>query len=162
MQPTGSGKSVVYQLLPFAFDIHDILRSEEKSEETKGKLIDEVVNSKKTKSIVVVIQLLISLMKDQMMTLKGKKINVFRLMHSSEESGTYSQDKKIKKSSKKLDNARREKLINHLAESSIVFASPEAVLDSHRIMLRSDDLRGKIVCVAIDEGHCIIKWKVYA
>ena len=154
-QPTGSGKSVVYQLLPFAFDIHDILRSEEKSEETKGKLIDEVVNSKKTKSIVVVIQPLISLMKDQMMTLKRKKINVFRLMHSLEESGAYSQDKK---SSKKLDNARREKLINHLTESSIVFASPEAVLDSHRIMLRCDDLRGKIVCVAIDEGHCIIKW----
>ena len=154
-QPTGSGKSVVYQLLPFAFDIHDILRSEEKSEETKGKLIDEVVNSKKTKSIVVVIQPLVSLMKDQMMTLKGKKINVFRLMHSSEESGAYSQDKK---SSKKLDNARREKLLNHLTERSIVFASPEAVLDSHRIMLRSDDLRGKIVCVAIDEGHCIIKW----
>ena len=37
-QPTGSGKSVVYQLLPFAFDIHNILHSEEKSEETKGKL----------------------------------------------------------------------------------------------------------------------------
>ena len=81
-QPTGSGNSVVYQLLPFAFDIHDILRSEEKSEETKGKLIDEVVNSKKTESIVVVIQPLISLMKDQMMPLKGEKINVFRLMHS--------------------------------------------------------------------------------
>ena len=73
-QPTGLGKSVVYQLLPFAFDIHNILRSQEKSEETKGKLIHEVVNSKETKSIVVVIQSLISLMKDQMMTLKGEKI----------------------------------------------------------------------------------------
>ena len=90
------------------------------------------MNSKKTKSIVVVMQPLISFMKDQMMTLKGKKINVFRLMHSSEESGAYSQDKKT---SKKLDNARRENLIIYLTESSIVFASPEAVLDSHKIML---------------------------
>ena len=90
LQPTGLGKSVVYQLLPFAFDIHDILHSQEKSEETKGKLIDEVVKSKKTKSIVVVIQPLISLMKNQMMTLKWEKINVFRLMHSSEESGACS------------------------------------------------------------------------
>eukprot|EP00112_Aurelia_sp_Birch-Aquarium-sp1_P026063 Seg900.3 transcript_id=Seg900.3/GoldUCD/mRNA.D3Y31 product="ATP-dependent helicase SGS1" protein_id=Seg900.3/GoldUCD/D3Y31 len=145
-QPTGSGKSVVYQLLPFALDILNVLCDQSLGEEQQVQLVQEIVSKKKTNSIVLVIQPLISLMKDQIKSLEAKGITVCRLMHSSEVVGGQHQKGTNKITAQDLEHA------------SIVLTSPEAALNTHRSILRSPALRGKFVSVAVDESHCFVKW----
>eukprot|EP00794_Sanderia_malayensis_P011601 gene11601-12795_t len=142
-QPTGSGKSVVYQLIPFAFDILDVLCDQSLGKEEQEKRVEDIINCKRTRSIVLVIQPLISLMKDQIHSLERNGICVSRLMHSSDSEGGYQIQKKGKN-------------LHDVEQASILLSSPEAALDTHRALLRSPDLRGKFV--AVDESHCIVKW----
>ena len=48
--------------------------------------------------------------------------------------------------------------VQELEQASIILTSPEAALDTHRAMFRSPALGGKLVSVAVDESHCIVKW----
>ncbi len=91
------------------------------------------------KLIVIVIQPLISLMKDQIIGLNPKGIKVSRLMLSSGNDFQKGVQQKVK-------------------DISIVLASPKAVLDIHRSIFQQEDLKGRIVCVAVDKEHCIVKW----
>eukprot|EP00794_Sanderia_malayensis_P001779 gene1779-1983_t len=137
-QPIGSGKSVVYQLIPFAFDILDVLCDQSLGKKEQEKRVEDIINCKRTRSVVLVIQPLISLMKDQIHSLERNGICVSRLMHSSEGEGGYQIQKKGKN-------------LHDVEQASILLSSPEAALDTHRALLRSPDLRGKFVAVAVDE-----------
>ena len=85
-QPTGSRKSVIYQLAPIVFDLYDRLLSCEhewlpstafpQTEELTTQT-EELTSS--MKSQVLVIQPLISLIEDQMNKFSGDKIKVSRL-----------------------------------------------------------------------------------
>ena len=44
--------------------------------------------------------------------------------------------------------------------ANIVYASPEAVLTTHRDFIRSESFQERLVCVAIDEAHIVSKWLV--
>ena len=58
---------IITNRIPFVFDFFDILQSESIVDATeKDLLIQEILNSKKTNSAVLVIQPLIALMKDQL------------------------------------------------------------------------------------------------
>eukprot|EP00794_Sanderia_malayensis_P016435 gene16435-18070_t len=144
-QPTGSGKSVVYQLIPFVFDILDVLCDQSLRKKEQEKRVEDIINCKRTRSVVLVIQPLISLMKDQIHSLERNGICVSRLMHLSEGEGGYQIQKKGKN-------------LHDVEQASILLSSPEAALDTHRALLRSPDLTGKFVAVAVDESHCIVKW----
>ena len=136
-QPTGSGKSAVYQLFPFAYEAFQLLRSNDVHVQSKTQ---EIVVSKSTNSKILVIHSLISLMRDQKNKLESMGIKVCRL-HSEYEgaSGTEDIEKAIK-------------------DCSVILASPEAVLNKHRNLLRRKENRESIKCLAIDEVHCIVKW----
>ena len=48
---------------------------------------------------------------------------------------------------------RMKDLLNQVKECTIVLGSPEAVLDTHRAILRYPELWGRFASVAVDEGH---------
>jgi superfamily II DNA helicase RecQ len=70
-QPTGSGKSAVYQLFPFAYEALELLN--DKDFDSKAH------DSKTTICKILVIQPLISLMSDQTKKLENLGIKVCRL-----------------------------------------------------------------------------------
>ena len=145
-QPTGSGKSLVYQLIPFVVDIFNILQNERiVNAMEKDRLIQEILHTRKTSSAVLVIQPLIALMKDQIRSMEQRQIKVCRLMHNKTTPGTN------KDQAQSISSAT-------LCDASIIIASPEAVLRTYRSQLRFENVSKRIICVAVDEGHCIIKW----
>ena len=140
-QPTGAGKSAVYQLFPFAFDVYNLLRSNDAEIESKTRYI---LSSKSTNAKILVIQPLISLMRDQTKKLESMGIKVCRLRSEYEKpSPPSSETEDIEKS---------------LKECSIILTSPEAALNKYRNLLRRKENQATIKCLAVDEGHCIVKW----
>ena len=122
----------------FACDIYDaLLRSQDSFASEKVEL----------KLQVLVIQPLIPLMEDQtkypqnLPTTTGKKINVARLWHERE-----TPDKGPKEIGKELRETKPE----------IIFAWPEAVLDTHRSLIKSASTNIRLI--ATDEARCVVKW----
>ena len=151
-QPTGSGKSAVYQLAPFAYDLHECLKTRSTSLMTAAD--DILLKSTEFTTQALVIQPLISLMEDQMNILKRlsesstRKITVGRLYHEREvATGSKSA------TSKTIKNNAEDVCKSH---PTIIFTSPEAVVITHRSLLRSSKLNIKLV--AVDEAHCVVKW----
>ena len=141
-QPTGSGKSVVFQLAPFALDYEESL----------------IQNSSKVKfsSQVLIIQPLISLMEDQINSLKRlsekirKNIAAGRLLHEKGDLNRKPGQPENKMSVKDLAKEVLDK------KQNIIFASPEAIIETHCTLLRSKQLNIKLI--AVDEAHVVIKW----
>lgn len=118
--PTGFGKSVCYECLPFLFDY---------------KL-------RRNNSTVIVISPLISLMTDQVLSLRKRGVSAAIL------SSSYGHiDRSLLAS--ELD----------LTKYSLLFAAPEAIIGmpKWRELLLSS-LYDQIVAVAVDEAHCVSKW----
>ena len=122
--PTGFGKSLVYQLLPFCAD--SLLRSCTSSQTSQP-------------SVVVVVSPLISLMEDQVSKLVAKGVKAVRI------SGETSRD-----------------CIADVVEGRVthIFGSPEAFIGNKtwRSLFVNDRFSGRVVALAIDEAHCIVKW----
>lgn len=122
--PTGFGKSLVYQLLPFCSD--SLLRSC-----TSSQMFDSAV--------VVVVAPLISLMHDQVSKLVAKGVKAVCA------SGENSSD-----------------ALADVAEgrATHVFGSPEVFVGNKRwrSLFTDDRFSGRVVALAIDEAHCIVKW----
>lgn len=95
--------------------------------------------------MVLVVQPLISLMKDQITSMQQRHMSVARLQSEKE-----LQSKRTQTSSEKVEDSLR--------KCTILLASPEAVLETHRELFKSDLVQDRIVCVCIDESHCIVKW----
>ena len=119
--PTGSGKSIIFQALPKAFELYN--------------------GDTETECCVLVIQPIIALMTDQIKKLSSKNIRTLRLMHAEERDYT---GKKVK--------------IEEILEASIIFASPEALLDTYRKEMKDTKFGSRLVGVAVDESHMIAKW----
>ena len=121
--PTGSGKSLCYGVLPKVFD---------------------TLRKKRSKSIVIVISPLISLMKDQIHSLQTKGIK-----------STF-----VTKDLADSDDTVEQALYE--GSYQIIFFSPEALLcdDTWRDMMQTQVYKENVVAFVIDEAHLIKKWYV--
>ena len=122
--PTGGGKSLCYACLPWVFDA---LRS-------GGEVGSE------HPSIVVVVSLLLSLMKDQVSIFSSRGLNC-------EFVGTYQTDANAVLKVKNGD-------------CQLIYISPESMLavPYWRQMFQSTVYQDNLVCVIIDEAHFVEKW----
>ena len=126
--PTGFGKSIIYELLPFLFDY-------------KLERVDTG-----TRSLVIVVSPLISLMADQVDCLRRRGARAAMLS---------SRCASIDKSFLATEN--------DLRMCSFLFASPEALITSKwRETMDCRQVAERIVAVVIDEAHCVSKWLVIA
>ena len=119
--PTGSGKSVCYGILPILFDL------------LRGK----------PGSVVVVVSPLISLMKDQVVSMKKRGINAVYYGEAD-------------------PNSDDQSIASNIASSQfqILYLSPESLLksDALRDVLQSPHHQENLVALVIDEAHCVKKW----
>ena len=122
--PTGFGKSLVYQLLPFCSE--SLLRSCKPSQTFKSP-------------VVVVVSPLISLMHDQVSKLVAKGVKAICI------------------SGEKSDDTFADVVEGRVTH---VFGSPEAFVGNKtwRSLFVDDRVSGRVVALAIDEAHCIVKW----
>ena len=126
--PTGFGKSVCYEVLPFVMD------------HKRGKL----GTGSGSYSIVLVISPLVSLMVDQVISLRARGVTAAVL------SGHRGVAKELQAT---VSDIRAMKF-------SLLYAAPEAIIgeDKWRTMLVNPPLSERVVAVAIDEAHCVSKW----
>lgn len=126
--PTGYGKSICYECLPFLFD-YKLGRA----------------HSSASRSTVLVISPLISLMSDQVTSLRKRGVSA----------GIISSGDRVDKT---LVAPEQTLLIP--GKYSILFSSPEAIIgvSKWRDLLLSFPLSERVVAVAVDEVHCVSKW----
>jgi ATP-dependent DNA helicase RecQ len=124
--PTGSGKSLCYEIAPYIFDF--VLF---------GK--NSVRDKDRMDSVCIVVSPLISLMQDQVASLRKRGIEAIHIG-----ADTTSQEGDDVKSGK----------------YNLIFASPEALLNKHRYIFRGK-LKDSLRAVFVDECHCIAKWLVF-
>ena len=128
--PTGYGKSICYQALPFMFD------------RKLGRALD--------KSVVLVVSPLVSLMIDQVTSLRSVGVGAAIMSAGHAER-----------------QLARELLVDERDVErgmfSLLFGSPEAIIGSERWrqLLLGDPLCRQIVAVAVDEAHCVYKWYAF-
>ena len=131
--PTGYGKSLIHQLLPFVFDAY---------------LGRENTNS--TGNSVIVISPLNALMVDQITKLK-KHMDVSVLKASREAT--------LPKHSMRSE---RDSIYHQIAHpSQIIFAHPEALLEDKKIfqsILKSKSYQDSVKAIVIDEAHLVEEW----
>ena len=97
-QPTGSGKSIVFQALPFFVHSLNLLKNAEKVEDITSDLVLKTCKQK-----VLVISPLISIIKDQEQRLQEKKIKVSTLTTANNNSfKTFSLDQSCYKKQDKV------------------------------------------------------------
>ena len=121
--PTGSGKSLCYSILP--------------------KVFDSLRKRKSAHSIAIVVSPLISLMKDQLLSLEKKGINATFVTKE-----------------RTIDSDDPAEAALYEGKYQIVFFSPEALVceDTWREMLQSEVYRENVVAFVIDEAHLVKKW----
>ena len=118
--PTGSGKSLTFHIAPFAIDFF------------KHGERDDI------QTVCLVIFPLVSLMNDQVSSLREKGIKAVVV-------GPDSSETENKEASE--------------GKCNLVFTSPEALFGSHRSTFLT--LKNKIEAVFIDVVHCVAKWLVF-
>ena len=125
--PTGFGKSVCFQVLPFLFD--------HKLGLTDGS----------EKKCVIVVSPLISLMVDQVRSLKSKGVHAVVISSNSSENSIVDREFRATESS--------------LTRASLIFSSPEALTHTKwRDALENPLVSNRVCAIAIDEAHCVSKW----
>ena len=120
ISPTGSGKSITFHIAPFAIDFF------------KHGKIDDI------QTVCLVIFPLVSLMNDQVSSLREKGIKVVVVDPDSSET----------------ENKEASE-----GKYNLVFTSPEALFGSHRSTILT--LKNKIEAVFIEEVDCVAKWLVF-
>ena len=119
--PTGFGKSVCYEVLPFLFD------------KKLGR----------DNSLVVVVSPLVSLMVDQVRTLRSRSVKASVLSSAS------SMEKEFIATDADL------------ASNSHLFCAPEALVSARwRQAIEKPEVSSRVVAVIVDEADCVSKWYV--
>ena len=120
--PTGSGKSLCYEVLPFAIG-------------------DKIGRSD---SVAIVFSPLISLMTDQVRSLRSRNVRAAILSSGG----------KVDKTLVATDD--------DIAHSNLLFCAPE-VLDvpKWRDTIAKSEFSSKVVALVVDEAHCVSKWYVH-
>ena len=124
--PTGFGKSMIYEVLPFLFDYK------------LGRMHGP------TKSLVIVVSPLVSLMADQVTSLRKRSV-----MASILSSRCATIDQSLLATDDDLHTC------------SFLFGSPEALVSCKwRDQINTPAVAERIVAIIIDEAHCVSKWYV--
>ncbi len=127
--PTGFGKSICYEVLPFMFDYR------------KSRELSSEVAASSAPSLVVVISPLIALMVDQVHSLRRTDVQSAIVAFGN------GIDLKLLATEKDV------------SACSFLFCTPEALVGSKwRDTLESSAISKRIVVVAVDEAHCVSKW----
>ena len=121
---TGAGKSLTYILCPVIMDLQ------------QGLTVTTVEGTLKLESVVLIIQPLKSLMKDQKQKLTDLKL---KCIYLGEEDGVVQ--------SWDVTGTRK-------GDYNYIIAAPESMV-SDRFLSVLENLRDKIKCVFVDESHCI-------
>ena len=117
--PTGFGKSLCYEVLPFLFD------------DKLGK----------DNSVVIVVSPLISLMVDQVQSLRRRSIRAAIMSCGS----------KVDKEFLATDDDMR--------DGRLLFCAPEAIdVSKWRDAIVKPEFSSRVVAIVIDEAHCVSKW----
>lgn len=128
--PTGYGKSLIYQLLPFMFDMYS--------------LADERGLSS---SFILVISPLNAIMIDQISKLKNNvQVTIMKAVRETSERSIRSDDLQKVESN---------------ADSKIIFAHPEALLENKKVferILKSKKYKENLKSIVVDEAHLVIEW----
>ena len=132
--PTGFGKSICYQALPFMFD-HKLGRN-------------NMPSPMADRSVVLVVSPLISLMVDQVTSLRS--VGVGAAILGSSHGGDGQLTKELLVNERDIEKGN----------FSVLFGTPEAIIGSERWreLFLGDPLHQQIVAVAVDEAHCVYKW----
>lgn len=128
--PTGFGKSICFEVLPLLFDY-------------KNGRVETGSGSRGSYSVVLVVSLLVSLMADQVHSLRSRGVSAAALTrHDSVQS--------IQAENKKVEEGRY----------SVLFCAPEAIIstDKWKEILMSSPVNERIVAIVVDEAHCVSKW----
>ena len=132
--PTGFGKSICYEALPFVYDFKaTTARDHQALEATASELT--------ARSLVIVISPLISLIVDQITRLRCRGVLAAIISSGS--------------------GAEREILASaeDVATCSLLLCVPEVVVSSKwRETLEKPVIADRIVAVVVDEAHCVSKW----
>ena len=117
--PTGFGKSLCYEVLPFVL----------------GYKLD------KQDCLVIVVSPLVSLMTDQVQSLRRRSVKCAILSCGS----------RVDKQYVASDD--------DLRKSSLLFCAPEAIdMGKWRDVIAGPDISTRIVAIVVDEAHCLSKW----
>ena len=118
--PTGFGKSLCYEVLPFVFD------------DKLGK----------DNSLVIVVSPPISLMVDQVQSLRCRSVRA-AIMSSS--------GSKVDKEFQARDDDIR--------DGRLLFCAPEAIdVSKWRDAIAKPEFSSRVVAIVVDEAHCVSKW----
>ena len=129
--PTGFGKTICYEILPFLFDY---LRSTCTFEKQHSPVASA--------SLVLVISPLVSLMVDQVSSLRRSGVRAAILS-----SGSRGMEKELVASDEDM------------ASCSLLFCAPEILVSMKwRYALALPTVSKRVVAVVIDEAHCVSKW----
>ena len=134
--PTGFGKSLIFQLLPFVFPTID------------------------KRNIVIVVCPLTSNILDQLSSLQHLKISGAVLFNRFADRKDYIEKLFASSNSEGADN-NNDSISENITQGNIdlLFFHPEDVLSNKdRDLLRSDSYQQNVVTCVIDEAHCIEKW----
>ena len=101
------------------------------------------------KSVVLVVSPLVSLMVDQVTSLRSAGVGAAILRGAGFPSGGRLTDKLL------VDERDIER-----GKFSLLFGNPEAIFESERWreLLLGDPLHQQVVALAVDEAHCVHKW----
>ncbi len=128
--PTGYGKSLCYQLLPFMFDFR---RGSTEAQDTH-------------RCCVIVISPLLALMVDHVSSLRSRGVSA-AILSAAILSGNAGVDKQYLASEADIKSGC----------FRLLYSCPEAVVGADRCLLEPS-LCHTVVAVAVDEAHCVYKW----
>ena len=127
--PTGFGKSLCYEVLPFVMDCK------------LGRVAGESQQCRTICSVVLVISPLISLMVDQVLSLRRRGVDAAIITSG----GGVSKDLLATD--------------DNMGKYSLLFCAPEALVGSKwRETVEKPVISERIVAVVVDEAHCVSKW----
>ena len=127
--PTGFGKSVCYEVLPFIMDCK------------LGRVAGESGQCSAICSVVLVISPLISLMVDQVLSLRRRGVDAAIITSG----GGVNKDLLATE--------------DDIGKCSLLFCAPEALVGSKwREAVEKPVISERIVAVVVDEAHCVSKW----
>lgn len=121
--PTGQGKSITYELAPFCIEYMQ-----------KTNFNQEDQSQNKVAHIVIIIQPLIALMKEQVALLKARGLKALYLGDKEK-----TNDKEI------------------YMDSNYIFGAPESFTGQFMYLFRNEEFLDKLKLIVIDESHCIHK-----
>ena len=149
--PTGYGKSLIYQLAPYALTLRDN------------------INLSNISYMVLVLTPLNSIMIDQCSALSKLGIKACALDYQCVQGSTFLYQEEDHDEAEDDEDSEGADLTSSvdlddilMGKYQVVYAHPEAIISTRRgrQMLQDDRLKKNPVCIAVDEAHMVLEWFV--